>query len=139
MNYIKTGNTYIVRLAKGDEVVTSIKDLCCKEGIKTAQVNGLGAVGYLEAGLFNTDEKKYYLNKFEQDMEILSLIGNITSMNKEPYLHLHITVGDANGKAFGGHLNKAVVSVTSEIFINAYDVVVDRFKDEATGINLMKI
>ncbi len=72
-------------------------------------------------------------------MEILSLIGNITSMNNEPYLHVHITVGDENGKAFGGHLNKAIISVTGEIFITVYDAFVDRFKDEEIGINLMNI
>ena len=139
MNFIKTGNVYVLRLNKGDEILTEIKKLCLSEKIKTAQVMGLGATNYLEVGFYKNSEKKYYINKFEQDMEIISLIGNITSMNNEPYLHLHICVGDCNGNSFGGHLNKALISITGELFITSYDIDINRYKDEEIGINLLNI
>ena len=60
-------------------------------------------------------------------------------MNNETYQHLHITVGDDQGNAFGGHLNEAIVSVTAEIFINIVDGAVDRFLDESININLLDL
>ena len=75
---------------------------------------------------------------FLVDHEIASLAGNVTLMNGEVYLHLHATIGGQDNIAYSGHLNSAVISVTCEIFIDAYDGKVDREKNEETGSNLIK-
>ena len=59
-------------------------------------------------------------------------------MNGEFYTHLHMSAGDSEGKVFGGHLNKAVVSATCEMIINIIDGTVDRYKDDEIGLNLFK-
>ena len=59
-------------------------------------------------------------------------------MNGEFYTHLHMSAGDVEGKVFGGHLNKAIVSATCEMIINIIDDTVDRYKDEEIGLNLFK-
>ena len=59
-------------------------------------------------------------------------------MNDEYYAHLHMSAGDSEGKVFGGHLNRAVVSATCEMVINVIDGVVDRIFDNETGLNIFK-
>lgn len=138
MDYRKSGNRYILRLNRGEEIISSISDLCRKENIKAASVNGIGATQSVEAGFYSLKKKKYCGYCFNQNMETLSLLGNISTKDGEPYLHLHIVVSNDEGEALGGHLTKAVISVTAEIFIDTIEVDINREPDSLTGINLIK-
>lgn len=136
MEYKRFGNVIVARFDKGEEVLSDIKELATKENIKLANINALGAVGDVTVGVFKTAEKKYYSNSFKGDFEIVSLTGSINTMNGEFYSHLHMSIGDSEGKVFGGHLNKAIVSATVEVFIYVIDGEVDRYYDEEIGLNL---
>lgn len=138
MEYRKFGKTIVARIDKGEEILEKVKELALKEIIKLANINALGAVGDFTVGVFKTSEKKYYANSFTGDFEIVSLTGTINTMNGEFYTHLHMSAGDSEGKVFGGHLNKAVVSATCEMIINIIDGTVDRYKDDEIGLNLFK-
>ncbi len=138
MEYRVFGETIVLRLEKGEEVIESIKKLCEKEDIKAGSISGLGASNEVVVGLFKVDEKKYYSNTFEEDFEITNLTGNISRMNGEVYLHIHGTFANAEGKCIGGHLNKAVISATSEIIINKINGNVGRKFSEEIGLNLIE-
>ena len=138
MEFKKFANRYLVRLEKGEDIVVSLLDLAKKEKIKLASVNGLGAVSYAEIGLYKLDEKKYYSNSYQGDFEIASLHGNLSTMDGEEYVHLHVIIADIDQKCFGGHLNKGIISATGEIFVDVIDGEVDRFKGD-NGINLLDL
>lgn len=138
MEYRVFGETIVLRLEKGEEVIESIKKLCEKEDIKAGSISGLGASNEVVVGLFKVDEKKYYSNTFEEDFEITNLTGNISRMNGQVYLHIHGTFANAEGKCIGGHLNKAVISATSEIIINKINGNVGRKFSEEIGLNLIE-
>lgn len=138
MEYKRFNNKIVVRIDKGEEILEKIKEVSLKENIKLANVRALGAVNDFTVGVFKTEEKKYYANSFTGDFEIVSLHGSINTMNDEFYCHLHMSAGDVEGKVFGGHLNRAVVSATCELFMDIIDGTVDRFFDEEVGLNLFK-
>ena len=138
MEYRKFGNKIVARIDKGEEILEKVKEIALKENIKLANINALGAVGEFTVGVFKTQEKKYYSNEFKGDFEIVSLTGTINTMNGEFYSHLHMSAGDCEGKVFGGHLNKAILSATCEMVITLIDGEVDRYKDEEIGLNLFK-
>ena len=138
MEYKRFGNTVVARFDKGEEVITSIKEIALKEDIKLANINALGATNNFEVGVYNIEEKKYYSNHFKGNYEIVSLTGSINTMNGEFYTHIHMSCGDDKSNVVGGHLNKAIISATCEMFINIIDGTVDRYKDEETGLNLFK-
>lgn len=138
MDYRRFDNTIVLRLEKGEEVIESINKLCIKESIKAGTIAGLGATNDIVIGLFKVDEKKYYSTSYNEDFEITNLTGNISVMNNEPYLHIHGTFGKADGTCVGGHLNKAVISATSEIFITVIDGNIGRKFDENIGLNLIE-
>ncbi|HBM76455.1 MAG TPA: DNA-binding protein [Clostridiaceae bacterium] len=138
MEFKKFGNTYLVRINRGEEIVETLKNFAKQNNIKLASITGIGAVGEAKIGLFETSTKKYISRNLKGDFEIVSITGNISTMNKETYLHIHICLADKNNNTYGGHLSEAKVSVTGEIFVNVLDGEVDRKLDSDIGINLIK-
>lgn len=136
MDYRRFGNTVIVRIDKGEEILGCAERIAEKEKIRLAQVHAIGAVGSFTVGVFRTAEKKYEANSFQGDFEIVSLTGTISRMDGRVYCHLHMSAGDGHGQVFGGHLNRAVVSATCEMVMQQIDGQVNRQFSEEIGLNL---
>lgn len=138
MEYRRFGNDIIARLDKGEEVLEQIKVIAGQEAIKLATVSALGAVNDFTVGVYKVDEKKYYSNSFTGSFEIVSLAGTINTMDGAFYTHIHMSAGDDEGKVFGGHLNRAMVSATCEMVIRVIDGEVDRYADPEIGLNVFR-
>lgn len=138
MEYKRFGNKIVARINRGEEILEQIKEIATKENIKLANINALGATNDFTVGVYNIEEKKYYSKTFTGNHEIVSLTGSINTMDGEYYSHLHMSCGDSEGRVFGGHLNRAIVSATCEMFIDIIDGTVDRVHDDEIGINLFK-
>ncbi|HIX67932.1 MAG TPA: DNA-binding protein [Candidatus Anaerostipes excrementavium] len=136
MDYRKFKNQYVIRLDRGEEIVESLKKIADKENIKLAYLTGIGAVGKVTAGVFDTKEKVFKGHTWEGDLEVVSIGGNINTMNGETYVHFHISAADEQGNVFGGHLQEAVISGTGELVLTEIDGTVDRKFDEEIGLNL---
>ena len=137
MEYKRFENTVFARIDKGEEIVETLKTICEKEDITLAYVNAIGAVGDFTVGVFKTAEKQYDSNRFQGDFEIVSLSGSVTQMNGAHYSHLHMSAGDREGRVWGGHLNRAVVSATCEMVVRILDGHVGRAFSPEIGLNLL--
>ena len=138
MEYRRFGRHIVVRMDRGEEILEQVKQVALAEKIKLASIRALGAVNSFTVGVFKTKDKKYCSNSFEGDFEIVSLTGTINTMDGEFYCHLHMSAGDCEGKVFGGHLNRAVVSATCEMVISVMDGAVDRAFSDEIGLNLFR-
>lgn len=138
MEYRRFGQSIVVRMDKGEEILEQVKAVSLAEQIKLAGISALGAVNSFTVGVFKTGEKKYYSNSFEGDFEIVSLTGTVSTMDGAFYSHLHMSAGDCEGKVYGGHLNCAVVSATCEMVITVINGTVDRAFSEEIGLNLFR-
>lgn len=137
MEYKRSGNTIAVRIDYGEEVIEKLKELCEKENIVSAAVSGIGATKLAELGLYNIETKEYKVTSYTGLYEAGSFMGNITQKDGEPHIHMHITIGDPEkNEVHSGHLNKAVIGATSEIFVTIFDGKIGRKLDEETGINI---
>lgn len=136
MQYKKFDNVYALRLDRGEEIIEQIKNFAKSENVKIAKIEGIGATDDITIGIYDLEKKEYTKKNFKGLWEIASLNGNITTMNDEPYLHLHICCSNKNGEIVAGHLNDAKIGVTGEIFITSFDGKIGRKKDENIGINL---
>lgn len=139
MIYKQFGSKYIVRGEKGEELVAALKDFCRVNNIKLGTISGLGAADKITLGLFKTKTKEYTPKEFLGDFEMTSVLGNISQMNGEIYLHLHATISDADCRAFGGHLTSAIISGTFEGVIEKIDGEITRKYNENVGLNLYDI
>jgi predicted DNA-binding protein with PD1-like motif len=139
MNYKQIGNDYILRIDKGEEIIETIKSLCTKENITLGTIHGIGALESAEVGLYKVDEQKYYSKIYQGAFEMTSLEGNITTMNNEIYLHLHVNFADICYNTYGGHLTKGIIGATGEIFIHKIEGSIERKKDGVIGLNVFDI
>ena len=137
MEYRKFGDTYIVRMDPGEEILTQLKVFAEQEGVKLASVTALGAVKDFTVGVFDTGAKVYKSNRFQGVYEIVSLVGTINTMDGAFYCHLHMCAADQEGRAFGGHLNEAVISATCELVISCLPGRTDRVFSDEVGLNLI--
>lgn len=135
----KFSDKYLLRIDKGEEIISVLKDFCRDNNIRFGTVAGIGAANKVVIGLFKTKIKKYISDEFRGDYEIAPLYGIITTMDNEPYLHIHANVCDKNHNSYGGHLNSAVVSATFEAVISVIEGSVSRKFNEEIGLNLLDI
>ena len=131
----------VVRLDPGDEIVGCLRALQERERFAFAQVSGLAAVNEAEIGVFDLTKKIFRGNTFAGTYEVSNLTANLTMMDGKPYVHAHMTIGDEAGHAYGGHLVRAVVSATGELFVLGWRSTsgeeIGRRYDGEIGLNLL--
>ncbi len=136
MEYKRNEREILIRLDEGDEVISALKGICAKEKVQSALVSGIGAARKAEIAHYDTREKKYNIKKFEGMLEIVSLNGNMATLDGEPAAHLHVCISRHDYSTLSGHLMSAEVSPQCEIFLLPYKTKVTRKHDERTGLNL---
>ena len=138
MEYRRFGDTYIVRIDRGEEILESLTALCEKEDIRLAQADALGAVDRAVVSVYDVPTKTFYRKEFNEAMELSNLCGTVTRMDGKPYLHLHATLCDTALNAHGGHANELRVSATCEMVVRVISGEVGRQPDESIGLNLFR-
>ena len=139
MMFVQDGSRYIIKLKKGEKIVENLIRFSAENKIKNACFTAIGAVLEATLSFYDLKNKKYEDITLKKDLEITSLIGNITQMNNKPVIHAHITLSDEKMNTKGGHLKEAVTSGTCEIFLEKLNTTIRRKYDEETGLNLMDI
>jgi predicted DNA-binding protein with PD1-like motif len=101
--------TYVVVLQPGEEMVKELGEFVKQEGIETASFNAIGGFEGFTLGFYNLQTKGFDEIPFHEDqVEVLSLSGEITRVNGVPYVHGHTVLGRRDGTTRGGHLLRGV-------------------------------
>ncbi len=130
----------VIRLEKGEEIVSSIEKACAEQGIKTGIVIGIGALS--ECTLFasaSAERLEPDAKELKGPIELASALGDITLKEGKPYLHMHVSLGLAGTSALAGHLKRGVISLTGEFFILECATQLARKRDESLGMDLIEI
>lgn len=139
MKFKKADKTYFIRLERGEKIIETLRNFCAENRIKCGYLFGIGALDKVELAHYIVKNRKYTSKTLKQPLEITNMSGNITTMNKEVYLHCHITLSDEGMKAIAGHLKEGVVSATCEVILIMLKGGLERRYDRAIGLNLMDI
>jgi predicted DNA-binding protein with PD1-like motif len=100
---------------------------------------GLGAFEQVTIAFFNLAKKEYEHIPINEQVEVMSIIGNISLYRGEPKIHAHAVVGKRDGTAHGGHLIEAVVRPTLEVFVTVSSTELRRSLDQATNLPLIDL
>ena len=117
MEYKKFNKQYVIRIDKGEEICAKLKEGRPKRKYQTCILNRNRGSRQSNSWCFDTKEKVFKGHTWEGDLEIVSIGGNINTMNGETYTHFHISVADEAGNVYGGHLTEAVISGTGELVL----------------------
>jgi hypothetical protein len=135
---VKPGRKIIGRLAKGQDLLAALEKLAQEHSITLGEVSAIGAVSQARIGYYNQAERKYYYIDLARPLEILSLIGNISVKDGKPMVHAHVTLGDEDGQAFGGHLAEGTLVFACEFALLEHQSAISlvRQMDGPTGLFL---
>ena len=138
MEFRRFSDTYVIRMDRGEEIMSTLAALCEAENIRLASVEAIGAVDRAVVGLYDVNKKAYHRKEFSEPMEIASLLGTVTEKDGKPYLHLHATLCDTDMQTHGGHVNELHISATCEMILRLIPGEVGRRPDEDMGLNLFR-
>lgn len=139
MEFKKINNTWILRIDKGEKIIDSIKKFSKINKIKLASISAIGAATNIRIGYFNLETKVYNETVFNKKYEITSLIGNLTTKDNEPYLHMHINFSGEDCITYGGHFVEGKVTAVCEIILKEIEGEVTRYFNEDSGLNVMSL
>ena len=133
------GDRYQVRLESGEQVQASLGPWLARQGIGFAAVSGLGAFRRITLSYWNADTREYETHQRDEQMEVVSLVGNVTLKDDAPFLHLHVALGRRDLSVIGGHFNDAEVHPTLELWLRPEEQPVRRVPDVESGLSLMDL
>jgi predicted DNA-binding protein with PD1-like motif len=129
---------FLLRLERGDAFVESLARFAGEQGISAARIEGIGAFTDARLGFYDLERKDYDRFSVDEDAEVLSLLGNVTRKDGEPWVHAHVTLGRRDGAAIGGHLFEGHVAATLEVFVSAVPEELVREVDDHVGLALIR-
>ncbi|HVY94428.1 MAG TPA: PPC domain-containing DNA-binding protein [Bryobacteraceae bacterium] len=135
----KLDTATILIFETGDEVVTDLTQFAKKNRIAAAHFTAIGAFSDVGLGYFDLQKKDYLKNQVNEQVEVVSLIGDIALDKGEPKVHAHVVVGKKNGTAMGGHLLEAHVWPTLELVLQESKEQLKRKFDPESGLALIDL
>jgi len=125
---------FIFRIPEGKELVKEIEKFASENDIKCGGVMVIGALKNARIGYYDPKMKKYIEMDVDEQVELLSAIGNISLKEGKVFLHLHAVLGKRDFSVVGGHLIKGEVFV-AEVIIQKFSGKLER-KLDSTGLFL---
>lgn len=143
MIYVTLGpREFILRIEKGEEIPEVILQFYRRFNFRSGIFYGIGACEETELAVYQPKNKNYRRKKFKKQLEITSLIGNLSLVGYEKgrakhMVHAHINLSDQTCKSFGGHLVRAKINPTCEIYLKVFSQKLKRDFDPQTGLMLI--
>jgi uncharacterized protein len=132
--------TFVLVFETNDELAQSLKEFASQEKLASASFKAIGALSSVRLGWLNWETKRYEPSvSLDEQLELLSLIGDIALKDGEPQIHAHAVVGKRDGTAHGGHLLQAHIRPTCEVVLTESPVHLTKEFDPTAGIALIKL
>jgi predicted DNA-binding protein with PD1-like motif len=132
--------TFVLVFDTGDEIASLLRQFAAGQGLAGSSFKAIGALSYTQLGWFNWKTKKYDpACVLAEQVELLSLIGDIALKDGEPQVHAHVVMGRATGTAHGGHLLEARVRPTCELILTESPIHLQKEYDPESGLALIQV
>jgi len=131
--------TFALIFDKGDEFIDGLTSFARENELSASHFTAIGAFRDVMLGYFDRETKKYKQIPIVEQVEVLSLVGDIALKDNLPQVHAHVVVGKSDGSAHGGHVLEAHVWPTLEVVLTESPKHLRRKTDPETGLALIEI
>jgi uncharacterized protein len=129
---------YVIVFETGEEVASGLKRFAEENELAGSSFKAIGALSAAKVGWFNWQTKTYEIAaEFTEQIEVLSLIGDVALQDGRPVVHAHLIVGKRDGTAHGGHLIEAFVRPTLEVVLVESGQPLRKMVDRESGLALI--
>jgi len=128
---------YAVIFHKGDEALSGLTDFAIADKAEDAHFTGIGAVSSATLAWLDVPHKIYHRIAVPEQVEVLSLIGDVATFNGKPVVHMHAVLGHPDGTTTGGHVFELNANPTLEVFVTVNSVPLKKRPDDASGMKLI--
>jgi predicted DNA-binding protein with PD1-like motif len=132
-------STFALIFDKNDEFMASLTAFAAENQLGASHFTAIGAFRDVTLGYFDRQAKDYKKIPVEEQVEVLSLVGDIALKGNSPQIHAHVVLGKADGTAHGGHILEAHVWPTLEVILTESPRHLCRKIDEETGLALIDL
>lgn len=133
------GRTFALVFETGDDAMKGLVEFARAEALAGSQFTAIGAFSDVTLGYFDWERRDYRRLELTEQVEVLSLVGDVTRQRDEPRVHAHVVLGRADGAAHGGHLFSGRVRPTLEVVLTETPVHLRRRFDPASGLALIDL
>lgn len=145
MQFQRHDRRHIIRLESGEPVIETLSAFLRSEGVVFATVSAIGAVSQARLAYWNAESRKYEYTDLDEQVEVLSFMGNCALREGEPFLHVHAVLGRRDLSVLGGHIVEATAHPTLEVCL--FEVATEatahqattRGRDEVSGLYLLDL
>ncbi len=123
----------------GDDFLNRLTEFAKANRIEGASFFGIGALQQATVAYWNWDTKEYENIEVSEQVEVLALSGSVARSDGDVKIHAHTVLGRRDGSTVGGHLVRATVRPTLEVFIADHATRLARRRDAATGLWLLDL
>jgi uncharacterized protein len=131
--------TFALVFATGDEAMSGLLDFAKKQRLTAARFTAIGAFRDATLGYFDWQSKEYKKIPVSEQVEVLSLIGDVALNEEKPAVHAHVVVGRPDGSTRGGHLLEAHVRPTLEVILVESPAHLKKRHDPESGLALIEL
>src|SRR3954454_1121836 len=131
--------TFVLIFETGEEVMANLIDFARREAIAAASFQAIGAFREVTLGYFDWDRKDYKKIPVNEQVEVLSLLGDVALKDGVPKVHAHVVVGRSDGTTMGGHLIEARVRPTLEVILTESPAHLRKHHDPESGLALIRV
>ena len=132
--------TFVLVFETSDEIAQVLQAFASEQKLASASFKAIGALSSAKLGWLNWKTKQYEPSVFlDEQVELLSLVGDIALKDGEPQVHAHVVIAKRDGTAHGGHLLQAHVRPTCELVLTESPSHLKKEFDPAAGIALIKL
>ena len=131
--------TWVIVLDTDEEIVESLTSFARERQILGDSIRAIGAFSSVRLAYFEWDTKQYRTSvDLSEQVELVSLNGDIAERDGEPQLHAHAAVALADGRVLGGHVQSATVRPTCEVILTATPEPIRKRIDPESGLALIR-